>query len=409
MSFARMTARSNTEIMSTTNVNPNELYRRRGVSADKEDVHAAIKNIDKGLFPQAFCKIMPDIMGGDPDYCNLMHADGAGTKSSLAYLYWLETGDLSVWRGISQDSIVMNLDDLLCVGATQGLLHSSTIGRNSRLIPGEVISALINGTDELLEQLRDLGVGIYNTGGETADVGDLVRTVIVDSTVSCRMRRDEVIDAARISDGDVIVGLASFGQATYETEYNGGMGSNGLTSARHDVFAHHYAEKYPESYDDCLPDDVVYVGSHSLTDRVEGLDIDYGHLVLAPTRTYAPVLVELLRELRLEIHGLIHCTGGAQTKVLHFVEGKKIIKDNLFDLPPLFDTILRDGKTPAREMYKVFNMGHRMEVYLPEQYAAEVIDIAHHFDIDAQVIGRVEEADESEVVIESSLGSFEYR
>lgn len=409
MSFARMTARSNTEIMSTTNVNPNELYRRRGVSADKEDVHAAIKNIDKGLFPQAFCKIMPDIMGGDPDYCNLMHADGAGTKSSLAYLYWRETGDLSVWRGISQDSIVMNLDDLLCVGATQGLLHSSTIGRNSRLIPGEVISALINGTDELLEQLRDLGVGIYNTGGETADVGDLVRTVIVDSTVSCRMRRNEVIDAARIAAGDVIVGLASFGQATYETEYNGGMGSNGLTSARHDVFAHHYAEKYPESYDDCLPDDVVYVGSHSLTDRVEGLDIDYGHLVLAPTRTYAPVLVELLRELRPEIHGLIHCTGGAQTKVLHFVEGKKIIKDNLFDLPPLFDTILRDGKTPAREMYKVFNMGHRMEVYLPEQYAAEVIDIAHHFDIDAQVIGRVGEADESEVVIESSLGSFEYR
>lgn len=395
--------------MSTTNVNPNELYRRRGVSADKEDVHAAIKNIDKGLFPQAFCKIMPDIMGGDPDYCNLMHADGAGTKSSLAYLYWRETGDLSVWRGISQDSIVMNLDDLLCVGATQGLLHSSTIGRNSRLIPGEVISALINGTDELLEQLRDLGVGIYNTGGETADVGDLVRTVIVDSTVSCRMRRDEVIDAARISDGDVIVGLASFGQATYETEYNGGMGSNGLTSARHDVFAHHYAEKYPESYDDCLPDDVVYVGSHSLADRVEGLDIDYGHLVLAPTRTYAPVLVEMLRELRPEIHGLIHCTGGAQTKVLHFVEGKKIIKDNLFDLPPLFDTILRDGKTPAKEMYKVFNMGHRMEVYLPEQYATEVIDIAHHFDIDAQVIGRVEEADESEVVIESSLGSFEYR
>ena len=392
-----------------TDVNPNELYRRRGVSADKEDVHAAIKNIDKGLYPQAFCKIMPDIMGGDPDYCNLMHADGAGTKSSLAYLYWRETGDLSVWRGISQDSIVMNLDDLLCVGATQGLLHSSTIGRNSRLIPGEVISALINGTDELLEQLRDLGVGIYNTGGETADVGDLVRTVIVDSTVSCRMRREEVIDAARISAGDVIVGLASFGQATYETAYNGGMGSNGLTSARHDVFAHHYAEKYPESYDDCLPDDVVYVGSHSLTDRVEGLDIDYGHLVLAPTRTYAPVLVELLRELRPQIHGLIHCTGGAQTKVLHFVEGKKIIKDSLFDLPPLFDTILRDGKTPAKEMYKVFNMGHRMEVYLPEQYAAEVIDVARHFNIDAQVIGRVEEAAESEVVIESSLGSFEYR
>lgn len=394
--------------MSTT-INPDELYRRRGVSADKEDVHNAIKNIDKGLYPQAFCKIMPDIMGGDPDYCNLMHADGAGTKSSLAYIYWRETGDLSVWKGISQDSIVMNLDDLLCVGATEGLLHSSTIGRNSRLIPGEVVSALINGTDELLEQLRDLGVGIYNTGGETADVGDLVRTVIVDSTVSCRMRRDQVIDAARISDGDVIVGLASFGQATYETAYNGGMGSNGLTSARHDVFDHYYAEKYPESYDHCLPDDVVYVGGHKLTDRVEGLDIDYGHLVLAPTRTYAPVLVEVLKELRPEIHGLIHCTGGAQTKVLHFVEGKKIVKDNLFALPPLFETILRDGKTPAKEMYKVFNMGHRMEVYLPEAHAAEVIDIARHFGIEAQVIGHVESATESEVVVDSSLGHFEYK
>lgn len=394
--------------MSTT-INPDELYRRRGVSADKEDVHDAIKNIDKGLYPQAFCKIMPDIMGGDPDYCNLMHADGAGTKSSLAYIYWRETGDLSVWKGISQDSIVMNLDDLLCVGATEGLLHSSTIGRNSRLIPGEVVSALINGTDELLEQLRDLGVGIYNTGGETADVGDLVRTVIVDSTVSCRMRRDQVVDAARISDGDVIVGLASFGRATYETAYNGGMGSNGLTSARHDVFDHYYAEKYPESYDDCLPDDVVYIGGHKLTDRVEGLDIDYGHLVLAPTRTYAPVLVEVLKALRPEIHGLIHCTGGAQTKVLHFVEGKKIVKDNLFALPPLFETILRDGKTPAKEMYKVFNMGHRMEVYLPEAHAAEVIDIARHFGIDAQVIGHVESAADSEVIVDSSLGHFEYK
>lgn len=394
--------------MSTT-INPDELYRRRGVSADKEDIHNAIKNIDKGLYPQAFCKIIPDIMGGDPDYCNLMHADGAGTKSSLAYIYWRETGDLSVWKGISQDSIVMNLDDLLCVGATEGLLHSSTIGRNSRLIPGEVVSALINGTDELLEQLRDLGVGIYNTGGETADVGDLVRTVIVDSTVSCRMRRDQVIDAARISDGDVIVGLASFGRATYETAYNGGMGSNGLTSARHDVFDHCYAEKYPESYDDCLPDDVVYVGGHKLTDRVEGLDIDYGHLVLAPTRTYAPVLVEVLKALRPEIHGLIHCTGGAQTKVLHFVEGKKIVKDNLFALPPLFETILRDGKTPAKEMYKVFNMGHRMEVYLPEAHATEVIDIARHFGIEAQVIGHVESAPESEVIVDSSLGHFEYK
>lgn len=395
--------------MSTTTVNPDELYRRRGVSADKEDVHNAIRNIDKGLYPHAFCKILPDIMGSDPDYCNLMHADGAGTKSSLAYLYWRETGDLSVWKGISQDSIVMNLDDLLCVGATEGLLHSSTIGRNSRLIPGEVISALINGTDELLEQLRDLGVGIYNTGGETADVGDLVRTVIVDSTVSCRMRRDEVVDAGRISGGDVIVGLASFGQASYETAYNGGMGSNGLTSARHDVFDHHYAEKYPESFDHNLPDDVVYVGSHKLTDPVPGLSIDYGHLVLAPTRTYAPVLVKLLDALRPQIHGLIHCTGGAQTKVLHFIEGKRVVKDHLFDLPPLFETILRDGKTPAEEMYKVFNMGHRMEVYLPERYAAEVIDIARSFDIDAQVIGYVEEAETSEVVVDSRLGHFEYR
>lgn len=394
--------------MSTTN-RSDELYRRRGVSADKEDVHNAIKNIDKGLYPQAFAKILPDLMGGDPACCTLVHADGAGTKSSLAYLYWRETGDLSVWKGIAQDSIVMNLDDLLCVGATKGMLHSSTIGRNSRLIPGEVVSALINGTEEVLEQLRDLGIGIYNTGGETADVGDLVRTIIVDSTVACRMRRDEVVDAGRISDGDVIVGLASFGRASYEEEYNGGMGSNGLTSARHDVFDHTYAERYPESYDDGLPDDVVYVGRRRLTDRVEGLDVDYGHLVLAPTRTYAPVLAEVLRTLRPQIHGLIHCTGGAQTKVLHFVSRKRIIKDRLFDLPPLFETILRDGQTPPREMYKVFNMGHRMEVYLPERYAAEVIDIARGYDIDAQVIGHVEQADESEVVVESALGHFEYR
>lgn len=393
----------------TNGIQSDELYRRRGVSADKEDVHRAIEHIDRGLYPHAFCKVLPDILGGDPDYCNLMHADGAGTKSALAYLYWRETGDLSVWRGISQDSIVMNLDDLLCVGATEGMIHSSTIGRNSRLVPGEVISALIEGTDELLVRLRDLGVGIYNSGGETADLGDLVRTVVVDSTVTCRMRRSDLIDAGRISAGDSIVGLASFGRATYEEAYNGGMGSNGLTSARHDVFDHSYATAYPESFDPALPDDVVYVGSHRLTDPVEGLGIDYGHLVLAPTRTYAPVVVELLRELRPEIHGLIHCTGGAQTKVLHFIERLKVVKDNLFPLPPLFDTILRDGKTPPKEMYKVFNMGHRLEVYLPERFTDEVIDISRRFGIEARVIGHVEEAETGEVIIDSPLGHFEYR
>lgn len=386
----------------------NELYQLRGVSADKEDVHSAIRNIDKGLYPQAFCKILPDILGGDPQYCNIMHADGAGTKSSLAYAYWKETGDLSVWEGIAQDAIVMNLDDLLCVGATDGILLSSTIGRNKRLIPGEVISAVINGTDDILSKLRGLGVGIYPTGGETADVGDLVRTIIVDSTVTCRMKRADVIDNSKISAGDVIVGLSSTGQATYESVYNGGMGSNGLTSARHDVFAHDLATKYADTYDSELPEEVVYVGEKRLTDPVPGLDLDYGHLVLSPTRTYAPVIVKILEALRNQIHGMIHCTGGAQTKVLHFVKGKKIVKDNLFPLPILFQTILECGKTPAREMYKVFNMGHRMELYLPEEHAQEVIDISQSFNIDAQIIGYVEDAPANQLVISSPLGSFEY-
>lgn len=389
-------------------VNSNELYQMRGVSADKEDVHSAIRNIDKGLYPQAFCKILPDVLGGDPQYCNIMHADGAGTKSSLAYAYWKKTGDLSVWKGIAQDAIVMNLDDLLCVGATDGILLSSTIGRNKRLIPGEAISAIINGTDEILSDLRDLGVGIYPTGGETADVGDLVRTVIVDSTVTCRMKRAEVIDNAHITDGDVIVGLSSTGQATYESTYNGGMGSNGLTSARHDVFAHELAVDYPETYDAELPDEVVYVGDKRLTDPVPGHDVDYGRLVLSPTRTYAPVVVKILDQLRDHIHGMIHCTGGAQTKVLHFVQRKLVIKDNLFPIPVLFQTILDSGKTPVREMYKVFNMGHRMEIYLPKEYAQDVIDIAQSFNIDAQIVGRVEDAPSNQLIIDSPLGYFEY-
>lgn len=389
-------------------VNSNELYQMRGVSADKEDVHSAIRNIDKGLYPQAFCKILPDVLGGDPQYCNIMHADGAGTKSSLAYAYWKKTGDLSVWKGIAQDAIVMNLDDLLCVGATDGILLSSTIGRNKQLIPGEVISAIINGTDEILSSLRDLGVGIYPTGGETADVGDLVRTVIVDSTVTCRMKRAEVIDNAHIADGDVIVGLSSTGQATYESTYNGGMGSNGLTSARHDVFAHELAVDYPETYDAELPDEVVYVGDKRLTDPVPSHDIDYGKLVLSPTRTYAPVVVKVLDQLRDHIHGMIHCTGGAQTKVLHFVQGKRVVKDNLFPIPVLFQTILDSGKTPVREMYKVFNMGHRMEIYLPKEHAQDVIDIAQSFNIDAQIVGRVEDAPSNQLIIDSPLGYFEY-
>ncbi|CCY11764.1 phosphoribosylformylglycinamidine cyclo-ligase putative [Porphyromonas sp. CAG:1061] len=384
------------------------MYQMRGVSADKEDVHAAIKNIDKGLYPQAFCKILPDLLGGDPNYCSLMHADGAGTKSSLAYAYWRETGDLSVWKGIAQDALVMNLDDLLCVGAVDNILVSSTIGRNKRLIPGEVIAAIINGTEELLEQLRGLGVGIYSTGGETADVGDLVRTIIVDSTVSCRMKRSDVINNANIKGGDVIVGLASYGQATYEESYNGGMGSNGLTSARHDIFGKEVARKYPESFDGALPDEVVYVGKRTLTEPVEGLDIDYGKLVLSPTRTYAPIVAKMLQEMRGAIHGMVHCTGGAQTKVLHFVQGKRVIKDQWHPIPPLFEVIAREGKTPPKEMYKVFNMGHRLEVYLPESETNTLIKLSESFGVPAKVIGRVEEVAQNELILDTPLGHFEY-
>lgn len=383
-------------------------YMRRGVSASKEDVHAAIKNVDKGIFPKAFCKIIPDILGGDPDYCNIMHADGAGTKSSLAYLYWRETGDLSVWKGIAQDALVMNIDDLLCVGATEGILVSSTIGRNKMLIPGEVIAAIINGTEELLADLRAQGIGIYSTGGETADVGDLVRTIIVDSTVTCRMKRADVINNANIAAGDVIVGLASSGQATYEDSYNGGMGSNGLTSARHDVFAHYLAEKYPESFDAAVPDDLVYSGSKHLTDAVDGAPIDAGKLVLSPTRTYAPVVKKILDEMRPEIHGMVHCSGGALTKVMHFVENKHIIKDNLLPIPPLFRLIAEQSGTDPAEMYKVFNMGMRLEIYVAPQHADRIIAIANSFGIDAQVIGRVEEAPANRLTIKSELGTFEY-
>lgn len=380
----------------------------RGVSAAKEDVHNAIKNIDKGIYPQAFCKIIPDILGGDPDYCNIMHADGAGTKSSLAYMYWKETGDLGVWKGIAQDAIVMNTDDLLCVGAVDNILVSSTIGRNKLLIPGEVISAIINGTDELLQEMRDMGIGIYPTGGETADVGDLVRTIIVDSTVTCRMKRSEVIDNANIRPGDVIVGLSSTGQATYEKTYNGGMGSNGLTSARHDVFAKYLAEKFPESYDNAVPDDLVYSGAYQLTDSIEGVDIDAGHLVLSPTRTYAPIIKKVLDAHRSHIHGMVHCTGGAQTKVLHFVgDNCKVVKDNLFPVPPLFKTIQRCSGTDWKEMCKVFNMGHRMEIYVAPEYAQEIIDISKSFNVDAQIIGHIEEGKRS-LTIQSELGTFEY-
>ena len=380
----------------------------RGVSAMKEDVHNAIKHIDKGLFPQAFCKIIPDILGGDPDYCNIMHADGAGTKSSLAYMYWKETGDLSVWKGIAQDALVMNTDDLLCVGAVDNILVSSTIGRNKMLIPGEVISAIINGTDELLAQLRDMGIGIYATGGETADVGDLVRTIIVDSTVTCRMKRKDVIDNARIQPGDVIVGLSSCGQATYETEYNGGMGSNGLTSARHDVFAKYLSEKYPESYDKAVPEELVYSGNYRLTDDVEGSPLNAGKLVLSPTRTYAPVIKDLLDEMRPEIHGMVHCTGGAQTKVLHFVgDNCKVIKDNMFPVPPLFKAIAEQSGTDWAEMYKVFNMGHRMEIYVRPELADKVIALSQSFHIDAQIVGRIEEGEKS-LTIQSEFGTFHY-
>ena len=386
----------------------NQRYMMRGVSATKEDVHNAIKNIDKGIFPNAFCKIIPDILGGDPEYCNIMHADGAGTKSSLAYMYWKETGDLSVWKGIAQDALIMNIDDLLCVGATDNILVSSTIGRNKLLVPGEVISSIINGTDELLAELRDMGVGVYATGGETADVGDLVRTIIVDSTVTCRMKRSDVIDNGNIKPGDVIVGMASYGKATYEKEYNGGMGSNGLTSARHDVFSKYLANKYPESYDNKLPEDLVYSGNLKLTDPVEGSPLNAGKLVLSATRTYAPVIKKMLDEMRPSIHGMIHCSGGAQTKILHFIKNLRIVKDNMFDVPPLFKTIQEQSGTDWQEMYKVFNMGHRMEIYLPEEFAAKVIEISKSFGIDAKIVGRVEASDKAEVDITSEFGKFHY-
>lgn len=383
-------------------------YIQRGVSAAKEDVHNAIKDIDKGLFPKAFCKIIPDWLGGDPEYCNIMHADGAGTKSSLAYLYWKETGDLSVWKGIAQDALIMNIDDLLCVGATDNILVSSTIGRNKLLISGEVISAIIKGTDELLEELREMGVGVFATGGETADVGDLVRTIIVDSTVSCRMKRKDIVDNANIAAGDVIVGLSSSGQSTYEKQYNGGMGSNGLTSARHDVFAKYLAQKYPESYDHAVPEDLIYSGSWHLTDPVEGTSTDAGHLVLSPTRTYAPIVKAILEEMRPHIHGMIHCTGGAQTKILHFVDDLLIIKDNMFPIPPLFQVIQKESNTDWAEMYKVFNMGHRLEIYLPAEHAQRIIDISKSFNVDAQIIGHVEASNHRELIIRSEKGEFIY-
>ena len=380
----------------------------RGVSAAKEDVHNAIKNIDKGIFPQAFCKIIPDILGGNPEYCNIMHADGAGTKSSLAYTYWKETGDLSVWKGIAQDALIMNTDDLLCVGAVDNILVSSTIGRNKMLVPGEVISAIINGTDELLASMREMGIGIYATGGETADVGDLVRTIIVDSTVTCRMKRSDVINNANIRPGDVIVGLASFGQATYEDRYNGGMGSNGLTSARHDVFSKYLAKKYPESYDHAVPEELVYSGNYNLTDTTPDVPVNIGHLVLSPTRTYAPVIKKILDELRPEIHGMVHCTGGAQTKVLHFVgDNCKVVKDNMFPVPPLFRIIKEQSGTDWQEMYKVFNMGHRMEIYVSLENADRVIAISKSFNIDAQIVGHIEEGEKS-LTIKSEFGEFKY-
>lgn len=383
-------------------------YNLRGVSASKEDVHNAIKNLDKGLYPKAFCKIIPDILGADPEYCNIMHADGAGTKSSLAYIYWKETGDLSVWRGIAQDALIMNIDDLLCVGATDNILLSSTIGRNKMLIPGEVISAIISGTNDLCEELSSLGVNIYPTGGETADVGDLVRTIIVDSTVTCRMKRSDVISNDHIQAGDVIIGLSSSGQATYEKEYNGGMGSNGLTSARHDVFANYLAKKYPESYDNTIPAELIYSGQTRLTDTIEDLSIDAGKLVLSPTRTYAPVIKEILDNYRSKIHGMVHCSGGAQTKVLHFVDKVKIIKDNMFAIPPLFKLIQDQSNTDWKEMYKVFNMGHRMEIYTSPEYAEEIINISRSFNIEAQIVGRVEASEKTELVINSEFGTFEY-
>jgi phosphoribosylformylglycinamidine cyclo-ligase len=389
--------------------NSSERYSARGVSASKEDVHKAIKNIDKGLFPKAFCKIVPDYLTADPDHCLVMHADGAGTKSSLAYMYWKETGDLSVWKGIAQDALIMNVDDLICVGATDHITLSSTIGRNKNLIPGEVISAIINGTEELIEDLRKHGINIYSTGGETADVGDLVRTIIVDSTVTARMKRSDVIDNSNIKDGDVIVGLASYGQATYEKEYNGGMGSNGLTSARHDVFASYLAAKYPESYDNSVPEDLVYSGGMKLTDPVEGTPLDAGKLVLSPTRTYAPIVKKVLELYNADdIHGMVHCSGGAQTKILHFVEDLHIIKNNLFKVPPLFKLIQEQSKTDWKEMYQVFNCGHRMEFYLNPEVAQDVIAIAESFGVPAKVIGRVAQSDEKKLTINSEYGEFIY-
>jgi phosphoribosylformylglycinamidine cyclo-ligase len=384
-------------------------YNLRGVSAGKEDVHNAIKNVDKGLFPQAFCKIVPDYLSGDEEYCIVMHADGAGTKSSLAYTYWKKTGDISVWKGIAQDALIMNIDDLLCVGATDKILLSSTIGRNKNVIPGDVIAAIINGTEELLATLREQGIGIHSTGGETADVGDLVRTIIVDSTVVCRMKRSDVISNHTIQEGDVIVGLASFGQASYETGYNGGMGSNGLTSARHDVFNKSIAQEFPESYDPSVPEELVFSGTKNLTDSVEGSPINAGQLVLSPTRTYAPVIKAILDQHRSEIHGMVHCSGGAQTKVLHFVNDVHIIKDNLFPIPPLFQLIQEESKTEWKEMYKVFNMGHRMEIYVNPSIAEEIITISKSFNIDAQIVGRVEKStDGKKLTIESTYGTFNY-
>ena len=388
----------------------NQRYNQRGVSATKEDVHNAIRNIDKGLYPNAFCKIIPDYLGNDPEYCNIMHADGAGTKSSLAYVYWRETGDLSVWKGIAQDALIMNVDDLLCVGAADNILVSSTIGRNKNLIPGEVISTIINGTNELCEELSELGVNLYPTGGETADVGDIVRTIIIDSTVTCRIKRSDVIDNGNISAGDVIVGLSSTGKASYEKFYNGGMGSNGLTSARHDVFAKYLAQKYPESYDNSIPTDLIYSGGMKLTDEIENLGIDAGKLVLSPTRTYAPIILNIIKNLKGHINGMVHCSGGAQTKILHFLgDGLKVVKNNLFPTPPLFKLIQNQSNTDWDEMYKVFNMGHRMELYLPEKFANEVIDISRSFNVDAQIVGYVEKSEERGLVIESDYGKHLYK
>ena len=383
-------------------------YHQRGVSADKEDVHNAIKNVDKGLFPKAFCIIVPDYLSGDEDYCLIMHADGAGTKSSLAYMYWKETGDVSVWKGIAQDALIMNIDDLLCVGATENIMLSSTIGRNKNLIDGDVLSAIINGTEELLSEYKKHGVNIISTGGETADVGDLVRTIIVDSTVIARLKREDVIDNANIRPGNVIVGLASFGQSTYESEYNGGMGSNGLTSARHDVFSKVLSEKYPESFDPSVPENLVYSGTKRLTDKIEGTSLDAGKLVLSPTRTYAPIIKEILDKYRSDICGMIHCSGGAQTKVLHFVDDVHVIKDNMFTLPPLFKMIQEESDTDWKEMYKVFNMGHRMELYLPEEIAKDIISISKSYNVDAKVIGRVESSSSKRLTINSEYGIFEY-